>query len=106
MSSEALQRGHLSSSWNFHFTSVVPTPQLAEACLVIQRRRLGFNAGMPSEQAFQSIVSFAARGKRSWRTHHIWVAGSVISPYKVGRLGDEILVVPSHKVHPSLWMGR
>ena len=106
MSLEALHRGHLSSSWYFHFTSVVPTPQLAEACFVIQRRRLGFNTGMASEQAFQSIVSLASTGKRLWCTHHIWVTGSMMRPCKVGRLGEVILDGPFHRVHPSLWMER
>ena len=106
VSSEALHRGHLSSSWCFHFMSVVPTPLLAEACFVIQHRRLGFNTGMPSEQACQSIVSLASKGKRLWRTQHIWVTGSMMRPYKVGRLGEVILDGPFHRVHHSLWMER
>ena len=73
---------------------------------MIQRRRLGFNAGMPSEQAFQSIASLDAKGKRLWRTHHIWVTGSMMRPYKVGRLGEVILDGPFYRVHPSLWMER
>jgi len=106
VSSDALHREHVLSSWHFHFTSAVPTPQLAETCFVIQRQRLSFNADMPSEQAFQLTVSLASRGKRLWCTHHIWVTGSMTRPHRAGRMGEVILVGPSHRVQSSLWMGR
>ena len=64
VSSGTRQRGHRSSSWNFHLTRVLPTPQFEDACLAIQRRRAGCKAFMPAAQVSQSMAARASKENR------------------------------------------